>query len=725
VPIGSIGPKEFKMGNRLSESDEVVGRQFCAHLKTVGLGETTIRNYWGDARNMLKWFRLRGFRKTMSAESFPAYIQSYRAYLGRCASTATVDRKVAAANRFFEFAGTRPADKTRTVQGRLGADEYATFCKTLGTYGTVEDRTILALLALTGLKAQQISRLRWSDLDLGAALVRVGEMSRHSVRYTALDEQSINLLRQPEFDQKRGSDDFVFNRGGHQITRRAIQMVVQRYSKWSGEKADSRFFRAIYAMRQAKEEDDVAGEPSSSIKRSIERAIKLPGPLDREVTRPKRRRTGVARGDSYRDLALPEILFATRDWLENVTDVRSGRRRNMAVRTGALARSQGQCERCGFKPPVDALLEVHHIISSGEREDRLDNCIVLCPNCHRLCHWTPIAGGLESELLRAVRLYEKHGQKLRYLARSGGSPVLRLVLSASRGEAEASQLIEHMGEIAKMSIADSRGAAPCERIDQEFQSSGDRSSGGRGSRAVKYYSACNIVDARRSIMRGEALRQARKAAGLSQLQAAEELGVSQTLLSLMEKGKRSVTFAIGLNAVKLLQASPEQLPVYERERSRDDQLAADLGALGYPGYRYLSSEPRNPAEVLCDALDRDNLDARVVEALPWLPLRYPQMNWAWLIPQAKLRNRQNRLGFVVNLSARSAAVRGQRSVAKRLYDVVAELRKARLAKNDTLCQSWWPPSQRRYAREKRSRIAAYWNLDTRLTEKDLVHSAIE
>jgi hypothetical protein len=159
-----------------------------------------------------------------------------------------------------------------------------------------------------------------------------------------------------------------------------------------------------------------------------------------------------------------------------------------------------------------------------------------------------------------------------------------------------------------------------------------------------------------------------------------------------------------------------------RERSSDNQLAADLGALGYPGFRYLSGEPRDPAEVLLDALDRDNLDARVVEALPWLPVRYPQMNWPCLVAQVKLCNRQNRLGFIVNLSARVAVLRAQRSIARSLYQVVAELRKARLAKDDTLCQAWWPPSQRRYAHEKRSRVAAYWNIDTRLTEKDLAHA---
>jgi hypothetical protein len=172
--------------------------------------------------------------------------------------------------------------------------------------------------------------------------------------------------------------------------------------------------------------------------------------------------------------------------------------------------------------------------------------------------------------------------------------------------------------------------------------------------------------------------------------------------------------------------------LYERtEENREDegrgptsdyQLAADLGALGYPGYAHLSSNHRDPAEVLLDALDRDNLDARIAEGLPWLPFGYPQMNWPWLIAQAKLRNRQNRLGFIVHLAARAAVIKDRRRVARALYRVVAELRKARLASNDTLCQASWPPSARRYAHEKRSRVAAYWNLDSRLTLKSvLIH----
>jgi transcriptional regulator with XRE-family HTH domain len=224
-------------------------------------------------------------------------------------------------------------------------------------------------------------------------------------------------------------------------------------------------------------------------------------------------------------------------------------------------------------------------------------------------------------------------------------------------------------------------------------------------------------------MTGHALRQARTNAGMTQVEAAERFGVSQTLLSLMEKGERSVTSAVAELAVKHLRATPEVLPVSFETRHSDDQLAADLGALGYPGYSYLQSQLRNPAEVLFDALDRPDLDARLVEALPWLPLRYPNMDWSRLTAEAKVRNRQNRLGFVVALAAKVAKKQRKHDVVKRLSKVVNALEEARLAKTDTLCQESWPPSQRNFAHNQRSALAAHWKLDTRLTEENLAHFA--
>ncbi len=80
-------------------------------------------------------------------------------------------------------------------------------------------------------------------------------------------------------------------------------------------------------------------------------------------------------------------------------------------------------------------------------------------------------------------------------------------------------------------------------------------------------------------------------------------------------------------------------------------FSAELGALGYAEFSYLRARrPRNPAEVLLEALSQANLDSRVAEGLPWLALTYVDMDWDWLVRNAKLRDRQNRLGFALALA---------------------------------------------------------------------------
>jgi len=68
-----------------------------------------------------------------------------------------------------------------------------------------------------------------------------------------------------------------------------------------------------------------------------------------------------------------------------------------------------------------------------------------------------------------------------------------------------------------------------------------------------------------------------------------------------------------------------------------ETLSQQLAALEYPGFAYMRSHgpKRNPAEVLVDALSNDRLEARVLEALPWLLLRHSNTDWAWLVEQAR------------------------------------------------------------------------------------------
>jgi transcriptional regulator with XRE-family HTH domain len=220
---------------------------------------------------------------------------------------------------------------------------------------------------------------------------------------------------------------------------------------------------------------------------------------------------------------------------------------------------------------------------------------------------------------------------------------------------------------------------------------------------------------------GLTLKDLRVNSNLTQEQAAAALNVSQAYLSMVERGVRPVSDRMARGAVTALKASPALLPV-ESESSwsaDDDSLKVDLGALGYPGFLYLGGTPRrNPWQVLAYALDQHDLDPRVVEALPWLVCQYPDMDWDSLVNHAKLRDRQNRLGFVVATAKRLATKAGDRAKAKQLAGHLARLQASRLVQEDTLCHDSMTQAERRWLKQNRPAEARYWKL---LTGLDVDH----
>jgi transcriptional regulator with XRE-family HTH domain len=226
-------------------------------------------------------------------------------------------------------------------------------------------------------------------------------------------------------------------------------------------------------------------------------------------------------------------------------------------------------------------------------------------------------------------------------------------------------------------------------------------------------------------MVGTALAQARKESGLPQAKAAQMLGVSQPFLSQMEHGTRTVTEEVAQRASELFR-DPTLLPPMTDRHQNDSELAEELGAMVYPGFAYVKKVPtRNPAEVLLDALDRPDLSTRVSEGLPWLPLRYPHMDWDWLTREVKLRNRQNRLGFVVGL-ARQLAERlpEHRESARDLEPVLEGLEEAKLVKPGTYCHDSWSDRYRQEMATRRSPLAQSWNLLTGVKVEDLEHYTV-
>jgi hypothetical protein len=78
------------------------------------------------------------------------------------------------------------------------------------------------------------------------------------------------------------------------------------------------------------------------------------------------------------------------------------------------------------------------------------------------------------------------------------------------------------------------------------------------------------------------------------------------------------------------------------------------------------------------------------------------VDFDWLVPQARLKNLQNRLGFCVTLAK---AVSGNHALQK----PELHLADSKLAKEDSFCRELSEP-ERRWLRSHRSEEARQWNL---------------
>jgi transcriptional regulator with XRE-family HTH domain len=224
-------------------------------------------------------------------------------------------------------------------------------------------------------------------------------------------------------------------------------------------------------------------------------------------------------------------------------------------------------------------------------------------------------------------------------------------------------------------------------------------------------------------MSAEQLRTERLNRGLSQTEVARRLGVSQPYVAMLETGKRRLTRGVArklasachFSAVFLFPASG-QLPQTTARR-----LAEELAALGYPGYAYLKPRVarKNPGEVLLTALAQHDLEPRLVEALPWLLLKYWQMDFTWLVAQAKSLDLQNRLGFVASLARRLSAASQDHARTRALSELEATLDRSRLVREDDFLKSPRNEVERRWLKENRPEEARHWNLVTDLRPEHL------
>lgn len=225
-------------------------------------------------------------------------------------------------------------------------------------------------------------------------------------------------------------------------------------------------------------------------------------------------------------------------------------------------------------------------------------------------------------------------------------------------------------------------------------------------------------------MTGKVLRESRKRLGMTQVEAAKRLGVSQTYLSLLEGDKRKLSKRVAQRAVSRLGMSPTALPVNgdlkQVRPAENSELAKDLASLKYPGFRHLRSGTRkNPAKVLLSALRARDLEARLTEALPWMLLNFSDLQWNELVQATKVNDLQNRLGFLTALARQLAEKQNDRLKKELFAKREQDLLPSKLAKQDTLCRESMTDTERKWLERHRSPDAERWNMLSGLTVEHL------
>ena len=120
------------------------------------------------------------------------------------------------------------------------------------------------------------------------------------------------------------------------------------------------------------------------------------------------------------------------------------------------------------------------------------------------------------------------------------------------------------------------------------------------------------------------------------------------------------------------------------------------------------------------ALKKDDLESRVVEALPWLIYNFPDMDWSEIIKRAKLDDAQNRLGFLLNIAhslAKRSGDKDKKDLFKRLLGV---LKKSRLLSEDSFRRVSLTEAEKKWVKKNRPKEARHWRILTNLIAEHLI-----
>lgn len=210
------------------------------------LSAHTTENYRRDLVALLEWMDAGGIADfaDIDGERLRGFIAGEHR---RGLSPKSLQRRLSALRSFFRYLlkrgrlaanpaqGLRAPKAPRKLPQILDPDEMTQLVEvpTDAPLG-LRDRALLELLYSSGLRVSELCALRWRDLDLAEALVRVSGKGG-KVRIVPVGSHALVALAQWKDDQRAATEAPVFpGRAGKPITPRAVQLRLRQLAQQQG-----------------------------------------------------------------------------------------------------------------------------------------------------------------------------------------------------------------------------------------------------------------------------------------------------------------------------------------------------------------------------------------------------------------------------------------------------------------------------------------------------------
>lgn len=234
-------------------AEELIAR-YCRFLEHEGKRPLTIKNYRCDLKGYARWATLRKKREFNLGDVTPDHLKQYREWIIHGLTASSANRKLAALKGFLrwtadsgllrtleisELGNVKFVRKERFRPRCLDSTEQVRLLLAVESVGVARDITAIKLMLNTGIRASELCELRWNAVEISdvrwlLTFSRSKKTKKLCEARIPLNLEARNALISLGLRIHSGKDQLVFTGRSGPMTIRAVDMLIDRYSKIAG-----------------------------------------------------------------------------------------------------------------------------------------------------------------------------------------------------------------------------------------------------------------------------------------------------------------------------------------------------------------------------------------------------------------------------------------------------------------------------------------------------------